>query len=1050
MKGKGIIQFFAIALLLVSFYQLSFNFVTSRVEKRADAYALQRATGGKAIDGLQGTDRLAANRDFKRYRNTYLDSMQNEEVYNLGIASFTYQTAKEQQLNLGLDLQGGMNVVLQVSMRDLIRSLADNSTDPSFNKALEMADQRMTSDAKKDYVSLFIQSYKETNPNGNLASVFATKDNADRIQYNSSDADVEKVLREEATNAFNRTFNILRSRIDKFGVASPGINAEPSTGRVTVELPGVDNPARVRKLLQASAKLEFWETYTAAQLYPVIENVNTLLARRLSPTDTTGGSSTNPLTDNANPLTANDTAASSNPLVSNDTNNALNNATAAAPTDSAAIIAKQQAENPLFALMYVPNYKDEADGQQKVSEGPEVGYVLGRDTGKINDYLSYDFVRAALPRDVKFAWSAKPVEGSKTTYALYALKKQGTSDDAPLDGSAIVNARNDVNQNNQVEVSMNMNADGAKIWKLLTQKQVNKYGPGKNGFVAITLDEQVQSAPRVNEEIPNGRSSISGSFTQEEAKDLANILQAGKLPAPARIIAEDVVGPSLGAESIRSGVISMIVAFCAILLFMVLYYNTSGIVANIALLFNLLFIIGVLASISATLTLAGIAGIVLTMGMAVDANVLIHERIKEELRNGAALVKAVHDGHTKSYSAIFDSNITTLLTGIILAYFGMGPVLGYATTLNIGILMTLFTAVFLAHLVMHAWMKRNAASMKFTGIFNIDFSKANYQFINKRKYAYMFSAVLIGIGLVSMFTKGFDFGVDFKGGRSYVVQLTQPVSTSDLRQSLAGVFGSTPVVKTYGTENQVKITTPYLIENNTAAADSMARQALYAGLKPFYGNDVTFANFTDDYQLSSTVVGPTISDDIRSGAIKATLFALLAIALYIFARFRKWQFSVGVLMALAHDVLIVMGIYSLFSGILPFSLEVDETFVAALLTVLGFSVNDSVIVFDRIREYLREHPTMPMKKAINDAINQTLNRTIMTSFTVLLVLTILFVFGGEAIRGFAFAMIIGVVFGTYSSIFVATPALIDLTKDEDKIRLQPAAASVPKQSVAKS
>lgn len=1056
MKGKGIIQFFAIALFLVSIYQLSFNFVTRGVEKRGKEYAERKATGGKSLESIGHNDSIQTV--YKRFYNAYIDSMQNEEVYP--VAGFTYQRCKEQQLNLGLDLQGGMNVVLQVSMRDLIASLADHSKDPSFVKSLDAADIKQQTESQKDYVTLFIQSYKEVNPTGKLASVFATKDNAERIQYNSTDQEVEKVIREEATNAFNRTFNILRSRIDKFGVASPGITSDPGTGRVTVELPGVDNPNRVRKLLQASAKLEFWETYTAAQIYPVLENVNAVLAQRLSPTDSSKAGS-NPLastdsTASTNPLATNDSAkaTSTNPLAAKDSN-ALNNATATAPTDTAAMIAKQQAENPLYSVLIVSTYKDDTDGKMKVGEGPTVGYVLGKDTSKLNAYLTYDFVRVAVPRDVKFVYSAKPVQpftNGLWYYELYSLKKQGTSDEAPLDGSMIVSARNDVNQNNQVEVGMNMNPDGAKIWRLLTQKQVNKYGPGKNGFIAITLDDQVQSAPRVNEEIPNGRSSISGSFTQEEAKDLANILQAGKLPAPARIIAENVVGPSLGAESVKRGITSMILAFVAILFFMIVYYNTSGIVANIALLFNLLFIVGILASISATLTLPGIAGIVLTMGMAVDANVLIHERIKEELRKGSSMVKAVHDGHTKSYSAIFDSNITTLITGIILAYFGLGPVLGYAVTLNIGIIMTLFTAVFLAHILMDWWIKRGFP-IKFSTSVSRDFTHYNFQFVKNRKYAYMFSAALSIVALVSIFTKGFEYGVDFKGGRSFVVQMPQEVSTTDIRNDLTTTFGAAPVVKTYGTgNNQYKITTAFMAETMTSVADSQANHALFQGLKKYYGAAVSFGQFNSQYKLSSSIVGPTISDDIKNGALKAILLSLLAIGLYIFVRFRKWQYSLGAIISLAHDTLIVMGVFSLLEGVVPFSLELDEQFVAAVLTVIGYSMNDTVIVYDRIREYLAEHPAMDMKKVINDALNATLNRTITTHVTVLIVLLVLFFFGGESVRGFTFAMIIGVVFGVYSSIYIATPVVIDMIKDDRKLRFDApkAGTSAPKQSVAKN
>lgn len=1017
MKGKGIIQFFAIALTLVSIYQLSFNFITSSVEKRANEFAESRVLIGKPMQDMLPADKTQAKEVedsllglIKKYRIQYLDSISNENVVDLGIISFTYQKCKDQQLNLGLDLQGGMNVVLQVSMRDLIRSLADNTTDETFNKALDLADARQLKESQKDYVSLFIESYKQLAPDAKLSTLFATKDNTERIKYNSTDSEVEKVIREEAGKAFDRTYNILRSRIDRFGVTSPNITAQAATGRISVELPGVDNPMRVRRLLQASAKLEFWETYSASELYPVLNNINKLLGTRLSNVDSTELKKETTSLKGENAL--------------KDTSSLAN---ATATSDSSALVKKQMSENPLFALMYVPNYKDQGSGKDMVANVPEVGYVLGKDTAKINHFLSYDFIKSSIPRNIKFVWGAKPIEGSKSSYALYALKKQNNSDEAPLDGSVVISARADINQNNKVEVALSMNADGAKTWRLLTQKN-------KDRFIAIVLDDQVRSAPRVNEEIPNGRSSISGSFTQEEAKDLANILQTGKLPAPAKIIAEDVVGPSLGAESIHRGIQSMVFAFLAILGFMVFYYNTSGIVANLALLFNLLFIIGILASISATLTLAGIAGIVLTMGVAVDANVLTHERIKEELARGSSLIKAINDGHRHSYSAIFDSNLTTLLTGIILAYFGTGPVLGYATTLNIGIIMTLFTAVFMAHWFMEFWVK-GGRTMKFHTPMFRDFSKYDLQFVKNRKYAYIASSIITLICLVSIFTKGFQYGVDFTGGRTYVIRFDQTVSTDQIRQSLEEGLGGSPVVKSYGSSDQVKIVTSFTDENHATVSDSAAQHHIYDALKSYLGEHVSYSQFTADYLRSTSVIGPTISDDIKTNSLYAVLLSIVGIGAYILVRFRNWRYSVGAIFSLVHDTIIVMGVFSLFSGILPFTLEVDEQFIAAILTVLGYSVNDTVIIYDRIREYLREHPAMDMKKCINDALNNTLNRIIATHLTVFIVVLILFIFAGETVRGFSFAMLIGVVFGTYSSVFVAAPLVIDLAKDDETLRL---------------
>lgn len=1026
MRGKGFIQFFAIALILVCIYQLSFNIVTSKVESRADDFADSKVLVGKTIESLLPADKSRRTivedsiiGELKKYRQQYLDSMSNETVYNLGFTSFTYQKCKEQQLNLGLDLQGGMNVVLQVSMRDLIVSLSDHNHDSTFVKALNLADKRESVESQKDYVTLFGEAYKELSPTGRLAAIFNTKDNADKIKFNSTNDEVLSVIKAQASDAFDRTYNILRSRIDKFGVTQPNITAQPSTGRVVVELPGVDNPQRVRKLLQASAKLEFWETYSAQEIYPYFERVNKVLATRLSASETSGNKESDTLKNEG-----------SNPLLGDSSKTTQDSSTllgGTVKTDSSELVKKQMEANPFFAHVYIPQYKDEKDGQQKIAPGPSVGIVLGKDTAKVNQFLSYDFVKSELPRDVKFLWGAKPYEGTQSSYVLYAIKMQAGEESAPLEGDAVVSARQDFDQNNRPEVSMNMSTEGGRIWKNLTAKNVNK-------SIAIVLDNYVQSAPNVINEIPNGRSSITGGFTIEEAKDLANILQAGKLPAPAKIIAEELVGPSLGEESIHAGIRSVIIAFIAILAFMVLYYNTSGIVANIALFLNLFFIIGVLASLSATLTLSGIAGIVLTMGMAVDANVLIHERIKEELEHGKTLIKAINDGHHRSYSAVFDTHLTTLLTGIILAYYGLGPVLGYATTLNIGIILTLFTAVFLAHLIMYWWVSKGR-DMKFTtSLTPRKINHLNIQFVAKRKYAYVISGTLFTLALISIFTKGFDYGVDFKGGRSYVVRFEQPVNTSEVRAAIEKVQGEAPIVKTYGSSNKVKITSVYLIDKQDSRADSIASVALYDGVKGFLGPDVTYEKFREKNILTSQVVGPTISGDIRNSATKAIIFSLIGIFLYILVRFRKWQFALGAIIALAHDVVIMMGAYSFFSGLLPFTLEVDETFVAAALTVMGYSINDTVIVFDRIREFLREHPASDMKKMINDAINSTLSRTIMTSVTVLLVLLILFIFGGDVIRGFSFALLLGITFGVYSSVFVATPIVIDLTKDQEKLK----------------
>lgn len=1025
MRGKGLVTFFSIALILICIYQLSFNFVTSRVESRASSYAEAAVLNGKSLESVTPTnapnavfvkDSILA--EIRKKRQGYLDSISNQNVFNLGIAKYTYQDCKDQQLNLGLDLQGGMNVVLQVSTDDLIRALADNSADPTFNQALKLAKEKQKTQVQADFVTLFQQAWNEVAPQGKLAAIFGTRDNQDKVKFNSTNDEVISFIRSESNGAFDQTFNILRSRIDKFGVTQPNITAQQSTGRITVELPGVDNPVRVRKLLQATAVLEFWETYDNATFIQYLDAANTALKNRLNATDTTSKETdSNPLAasqPNVNPLL--NTADSGTVASAADSLLGSKDSTAIASEN----LKNQAKDNPLTSVLQ-PNVYRTADDKVALAPGPVIGYSLGKDTAKVNSYLSTDYVRINFPKDVKFLWGAKPTDEKSNVYALYAIKTQVGTARAPLEGDKVIEARQDIDQNNSPEVSMTMNNEGAKIWKVMTSKNVGK-------SIAIVLDNYVYSAPRVNGEIPNGRSSITGGFDINEAKDLANILTAGKLPAPARIIAEDVVGPSLGKESITAGIRSIVIAFVALLAFMVFYYNASGIIANISLFFNLFFIIGVLASLGATLTLAGIAGIVLTMGMAVDANVLIHERIKEELEKGKNLVKSISEGHLKSYSAVFDTHLTTLLTGLILAYFGLGPVLGYATTLNIGVIMTLFTAVFMAHLIFDWWIERFKTIKFTTSISRFNFTNFDIPFVYWRKYAYILSGTLAIIGLLSIFTKGFEYGVDFSGGHSYVVQFDREVTTGDIQNELTKEFGIPPQVKTYGSNNKVKITTGYMVENPSSSTDSTVNHKLYTGLKKFLASDVSFETFQARNQLSSQVVGPSISADILDHAYKAIIFSLIGIFLYILFRFRRWQFALGAIIALAHDVLMVMGAYSLLSGVLPFALEVDETFVAACLTVMGYSVADTVIVFDRVREFLTEHPSSDMKHTINDAINKTLNRTVITSSTVLLVLLILFIFGGDAIRGFSFALLLGIAFGTYSSIFVATPVVIDLTK----------------------
>ncbi len=1023
MRGKGLVIFFSIALIVITLYQLSFNLVTRRIEKKAHEYAVAAVLQSKPVE--EANDSLLALIQLRQQR--YLDSISTKDIYNIGIARFTYQECKDQQLNLGLDLQGGMNVILQVAIDELLLSLSDYSSDENFRKALQQARQYQQTTPQADFIDLFVQAWNEVVPNGRLASIFATRNNQEFLRLTSTNEEVIAFLRTEAQSAFDRTYNIIRSRIDKFGVTQPRITAQPTAGRLVVELPGVNNPARVRKLLQASAVLEFWETYDNRIFYNYLVAANQNLKNRLTVVDTAEQNGATPdADDGAALLEATDTSVEADLLAATQDDDTIQEASA--EEDAAAF----RRNNPLFSVLQVPFFVDR-DNSQKLAPGPVIGWVNGKDTALVNRYLNMDFVRAVFPRDVKFSWSAKPIDDKSNVYELFALQKQRGTDRAPIEGDKVISARQDFDQNGKPEVTMTMNAEGARIWRSLTAKQVGKYGKNErgedqNGAIAIVLDNYVYSAPNVLGEIPSGRSSITGGFTVDEAKDLANILQAGKLPAPARIVSEAVVGPTLGKESIQAGTRSVILAFVATLVFMVLYYNLSGMVANIALLFNLIFILGVLASLGATLTLPGIAGIVLTMGMAVDANILIHERIKEELRKGKTLIKAIQDGHVYSYSAVFDTHLTVLITGLILAYFGVGPVLGYATTLNIGVIMTLFTAVFMAHIIFRWWVKDGSRPMYFiTPVSRGDLSRFNIQFVNKRKYAYVLSSVLVLVGLISIFTKGFEFGVDFSGGHSYIVQFDQRVTPEKVRQTLTPLFGDlTPQVKTYGGNEKLKITTQYLIEQTSTQTDSIISRRLYEGLQSFYSQPIPYEEFMSRYLLSSQIVGPSISADILNQSYMAIAFSLIGIFLYILLRFRKWQFALGAIIALVHDVLIVMGAYSLLSGIVPFTLEIDESFVAAALTVMGYSVADTVIVFDRIREFLREHPHAEMKKTINDAINHTLNRTLITSVTILLVLLVLFLFGGDAIRGFSFALLLGVFVGTYSSIYVATPVVIDL------------------------
>ncbi len=979
MKSKGAIKLFAIALAVVCLFQLSFTWFTYSAEQQAKEFA---------------------NGDVAKER-AYLDSIAREPLVNLGFKKFTYLECKERELNLGLDLQGGMNVTLEVSLGDLVYSLANNNPDPSLTKAIATANERLKT-TQKDYVTLFGEAYEEIAPQGKLAALFATQNNKDKVKPTSTNQEVLSYIREEANQAIDRSFQILRARIDKFGVTQPNIQKLEGSGRILVELPGVDNPARVRKLLQGSAKLEFYETFTNPEAFKYLSDANKALASVMESQKDTAKSST-------------DTTTKSNALagLGSNTNKKDSGATASAGADSTqAKIEKARKENPLFTYMQ-PNVDDKG---MLIERGSVCGMTMIRDTAKVNNMLSRARAMSALPSNIKFLWESKAVGDNQDLVFLHALKV-GLNGGAQLEGDKVIDARRDVSQSGDIEVSMTMNPQGANIWKNLTKANIGR-------SIAIVLDDVVYSSPNVQNEIPNGRSSITGNFDVDEANDLANILKAGKLPAPTRIVEEAVVGPTLGAESISQGLWSMVIATVVILIFMVVYYGSSGYIADIAVIANVYFIIGVLASLGAALTLPGIAGIVLTIGMAVDANVLINERIKEEMKhNSRSLKNAISDGYAHAASSIIDSNLTTLLAGVVLYSFGTGPVQGFAITLIIGILSSMFTAVLLSRVITEWQVNKGKVVTYVTNFSNGLFQNLNYSFVPNRMKFYAFSGILIAAGLVSIFTKGFTLGVDFKGGWTYVVEFDQPVSQNDIREKLTAPFEGAPEVKTYGSDTKYKITTTYLINETSANASEQVEAKLNEGLNAL-GKKTQI--------LSSSKVGPTIANDIKVASFWAAIIALLGIGLYILIRFRKWQYALGAIIALMHDVLMMMGFYSIFDGILPFPMEVDQNFIAAILTIIGFSINDTVVVFDRIREYLNDHKTEDQGVVINKALNVTLSRTIITSLTVFLVALVLFFFGGEVIRGFTFALLVGIVFGTYSSIAIATPIVIDFDRKKKK------------------
>lgn len=1006
MQSKGAIKFLAVLLAVICIFQLSFSLVTWRVEKKAHEFA------GADVSKLKA----------------YLDSMSAQTVYNLGFVKYTYQDCKERELNLGLDLKGGMNVTMEVSVVDIIRNMSSNPSDTTLNRAIELAAQ-MQKSSQEDFVTLFGRAFAQTDPNAKLAALYSTMDLQNKVSFNSTNEQVLKVIKEEADGAISRTYNILRTRIDKFGVTQPNIQ-QLGAGRILVELPGVKEPERVRKLLQGTAKLEFWETYDNSVAFPFLENINKALKNETTKdsllASLSGDSSKTSLPDSAitNPDSSSTASTDSGGAKKPGLLDKIKSDTGKADTDTSdeAKFAKFSKENPLFVLLTPAFYTNQQTNQQEYRKGPVVGYVAIKDTGKMNAILARPDIKAMLPRDLKFLWTAKPPSKEAKFLELIAIKVKSRDGSAPLDGGAISDAGWDRSQfGSNYEINMRMNADGAKTWKRLT-------GENKDHAIAIALDDYIYSYPNVLGEISGGNSSITGNFTLLEAQDLANILKAGKLPAPAHIVSEAVVGPSLGQEAISSGLLSFLIALVVVLLFMAFYYSKAGRVADVALFCNMFFIMGVLASLQAVLTLPGIAGIVLTIGLSVDANILIFERVREELHNGKGIRLAISDGFKHAYSSIIDSNVTTLLLGIILYIFGSGPIQGFATTLIIGILTSLFCAIFITRIIFE-WMLAKNSPIPFANKLTKDaFKNIHIDFVGKRKWYYIISSVVILAGLVSLFTKGFNFGVDFKGGRSYVVQFDQAVGSDQARAELIAPFGSAPEVKTFGTDNRLKITTTYLINDNSQDAENKVTEALYTGLKSHFPGK-SLEDFKKANLINTQKVGATIADDIKQGAVWAIIFSCVVMFLYIWIRFKKWQYGLGATVALFHDALIVMSFYTILNGIVPFTLEIDQAFIAAVLTIMGYSMTDTVVVFDRIREFLGiHHNAADMKPVINNALNATLSRTINTSLTIFFTLLAIFIFGGDVIRGFSFALLIGIVVGTYSSICIATPIIIDFAR----------------------
>ncbi len=1050
MQNKSALWIFTLLLGVACLYVLSFTWVTASVESEAKEIAQEK------LDSLLlVTPELTAQKQGEAlddFESNILLSKNSEEVYPL--LGYTYRECKRRELSKGLDLQGGMNVTLEVSVVELIEVMSSYSENSTFTNAVNNA-LLAQKESQDDFTTLFGQEIFKLDPDFELWRIFHNKENKDLFPKKISNKEVLEIIRKESTDAVKRTEQVLRKRIDNLGVVQPKIQRLTTSDRIIVELPGVKDEKRVRKILQGTAKLEFWDCYDNREILGGFEKANEYLKSivEVKPSaNELDSSESNTIVDadlsNNEGLSSvadsnsSDTSSNDDFLADLDGEKKESNLLDDLEGDSIDKATTDQedfnfdkfaSENPLFAVVQLNLYQGE--NQQTIAgEGPIVGYVSEKNRAQVEEHFADPKIMKFFPKDVKLLWAAKSImdndDQPTDVYAIYAIKVKSRDGNARMEGDVITNASVQSDPNGNPEISMTMNSTGARKWKEITLEAStsNINGEPLKRSVAIVLDDKVYTAPTVQGEISGGHSSISGQFTPDEAADLANVLKAGKLPVSAKIIEEAIVGPSLGQESIENGMLSFALAFLLILVYMVFYYGKAGGIADVALIANIFFVFGVLTSIHATLTLPGIAGIVLTIGMSVDANVLIYERIREEIRAGKGMKLAIHDGYQNAYSSIIDANITTLLTGIILLIFGTGPIKGFATTLIIGILTSLFSAIFITRLIFEWYLsKKENVSFSTRWTDNV-FNNLNFKFIGKRRMYYVISSIIILAGVVSLATRGLNYGVDFTGGRSYLVSFEKNVDVNKVGIALANVFvdenglKQRPEVKTYGTANQVKITTKYMINESGIDTEDKVVSTMYSGLNTLG---------LEYEKLSSQLVEPTIADDIKQSAIWAVLFSILTIFLYILIRFRKWQFGMGALVAVFHDVLVVLGVFSIFYSIAPWSMEIDQAFIAAILTVVGYSINDTVVVFDRIREFVGLHKTRPYKQVVNDALNSTLSRTINTSMSTFLVLLMIFIFGGEVIRGFVFALMVGVVIGTYSSLCVAAPTVIDLSKEKD-------------------